>query len=67
MPGATSRCGRVVGALHAEVFSDQQLLDAAWVTLKVGLVSASVATVLGTMLWRWRWRGSGGFGGCYSA
>ncbi len=34
---------------YAEVFNDQQLLDAAWVTLKVGLVSASVATVLGTM------------------
>ncbi len=34
---------------YAEVFGDQQLLDAAWVTLKVGLVSASVATVLGTM------------------
>lgn len=34
---------------YTEVFADQQLLDAAWVTLKVGLVSASVATVLGTM------------------
>ena len=34
---------------YAEVFGDQQLLDAAGVTLKVGLVSASVATVLGTM------------------
>lgn len=34
---------------YVEVFSDDQLLDAAWVTLKVGLASATVATVLGTM------------------
>lgn len=34
---------------YAEVFQDQQLLDAAWVTFKVGVMSASVATVLGTM------------------
>ncbi len=34
---------------YVEVFHDQQLLDAAWITLKVGLLSASVATVLGTL------------------
>lgn len=34
---------------YAEVFQDWQLLDAAWVTFKVGVMSASVATVLGTM------------------
>lgn len=34
---------------YAEVFRNQQLLDAAWVTLKVGLLSASIATVLGTL------------------
>lgn len=34
---------------YFELFKDQSLLDAAWVTLRVGLLSASVATVLGTM------------------
>ncbi len=34
---------------YVEVFDNAQLLDAAWVTLKVGMLSASVATVLGTM------------------
>lgn len=34
---------------YYELFSNQGLLDAAWVTLRVGLISASVATVLGTM------------------
>ena len=28
---------------------NQAILDAAWVTLKVGLVSSTVATMLGTM------------------
>jgi ABC-type spermidine/putrescine transport system permease subunit II len=34
---------------YASVFSNQQLLDAAWITLKVAFLSASVATILGTM------------------
>jgi putrescine transport system permease protein len=34
---------------YAELLHDQQILDAAWVTLRVGLLSATVATVLGTL------------------
>jgi len=34
---------------YAELFQNQQFLDAAWVTLKVGLISSSIATVLGTI------------------
>jgi putrescine transport system permease protein len=34
---------------YGSLFHNQPLLDAAWVTLRVALLSASVATVLGTM------------------
>ena len=34
---------------YGELLHDQALLDAAWVTLRVALISATVATVLGTM------------------
>jgi putrescine transport system permease protein len=34
---------------YAALLQNQQLLDAAWVTIRVGLLSATVATVLGTM------------------
>lgn len=34
---------------YVEMFNNQGLMDAAWVTLRVALVSASVATVLGTL------------------
>lgn len=34
---------------YLALFSDEQFLDAAWVTLKVGLFSSTIATVLGTM------------------
>ena len=34
---------------YGAVFRNQALMDAAWVTLRVGLVSATVATVLGTL------------------
>jgi putrescine transport system permease protein len=34
---------------YGELFRNQALLDAAWVTLRVALLTASVATVLGTM------------------
>ncbi len=34
---------------YGELLTNRPLLDAAWVTLRVGLVSATVATVLGTM------------------
>jgi len=34
---------------YRSLLSNQQLLDAAWVTLKVAFVSASLATVLGTL------------------
>ena len=33
---------------YASLFQNQQLIDAAWVTLRVGLLSATAATVLGT-------------------
>jgi putrescine transport system permease protein len=34
---------------YVSMIHNQQLLDAAWVTLRVGLLSATVATVLGTL------------------
>lgn len=34
---------------YVELFQDEQFLDAAWVTLKVSLMSSTIATVLGTM------------------
>jgi putrescine transport system permease protein len=34
---------------YAALARDSQMLDAVWVTLRVGLISASVATVLGTL------------------
>jgi putrescine transport system permease protein len=34
---------------YAEIWQNQQLLDAAWVTIRVALASATVATVLGTL------------------
>ncbi len=34
---------------YAALLQNQAILDAAWVTLRVGLLSATVATVLGTM------------------
>jgi putrescine transport system permease protein len=34
---------------YVSLFHNRGLMDAAWVTIRVGLVSASVATVLGTM------------------
>jgi len=34
---------------YGELFRDQAFLDAAWVTLKVAVISSTVATVLGTM------------------
>jgi putrescine transport system permease protein len=34
---------------YASLLQNQQLLDAAWVTLRVAFVSASIATVFGTM------------------
>lgn len=34
---------------YVELFNNQGLMDAAWVTLRVGLMSATIATVLGTL------------------
>lgn len=34
---------------YGELFNNQGLMDAAWVTIRVALVSASIATVLGTL------------------
>ena len=34
---------------YVSLFSNQGLMNAAWVTIRVGLLSASVATVLGTL------------------
>ncbi len=34
---------------YGELFRNQSLMDAAWVTARVGLLSATVATILGTM------------------
>ncbi len=35
---------------YAELFANQQIMDAAWLSLKIGVTSASVATVFGTMM-----------------
>ncbi|MDD9910487.1 MAG: ABC transporter permease subunit [Ahrensia sp.] len=34
---------------YAEAFANRSLMDAAWVTFRVAIISASIATVLGTM------------------
>ncbi len=34
---------------YGELFRNEAFIDAAWVTLKVGLISSTIATVLGTM------------------
>ena len=34
---------------YVALFHDEQMLDAIWVTLRVGVISASLATVLGTL------------------
>lgn len=34
---------------YGQLFQNQSILDAAWVTIRVALISASVATVLGTL------------------
>ena len=34
---------------YFELFNNQGLIDAAWVTVRVGLISATIATVLGTL------------------
>ena len=34
---------------YAEAFSNQGLIDAAWVTIRVAFISATIATVLGTL------------------
>lgn len=34
---------------YGELFNDQQFLDAAWTTLKVAVISSTIATFLGTM------------------
>jgi putrescine transport system permease protein len=34
---------------YGELFRDEQMLSAAWLTLRLGIVSATVATILGTM------------------
>ena len=34
---------------YAQLFRNEELMDAAWVTIRVGLLSATIATVLGTM------------------
>ncbi len=34
---------------YGEMLKDQQLLDAAWVTFRIGILSATVATILGTL------------------
>lgn len=41
--------GGVSTKWYVSLFHNQGLMDAAWVTIRVGLVSATVATVLGTM------------------
>jgi putrescine transport system permease protein len=53
---------------YAELLRDQALIDGAWVTLRVALISASAATVLGTMaavalVRRGRFRGRNLFAG----
>ncbi|MGH6999307.1 MAG: putrescine ABC transporter permease PotI, partial [Phenylobacterium sp.] len=34
---------------YASLFRNEQLLDAIWVTFRVGLISATIATILGTL------------------
>src|SRR5690242_4583614 len=34
---------------YATLFRDQQMLDAVWVTLRVGVISATLATLLGVL------------------
>src|ERR1700761_9449523 len=34
---------------YAEFFNDRAMLDAAWMSLRVGVVSATLATILGTL------------------
>ena len=34
---------------YASLFRNEQLLDAVWITFRVGLISATLATVLGTL------------------
>ena len=34
---------------YVALFQDQQMLDAIWVTVRIGLVSATLATILGTL------------------
>src|SRR3977135_4386870 len=34
---------------YGEVFNDRAMLDAAWMSLRVGVVSAAAATILGTL------------------
>ncbi len=53
---------------YGALLRDQQMLDAVWVTLRVGLISASAATVLGVLaavalVRAGRFRGSGVFAG----
>ncbi len=35
---------------YGELFANEQIMQAAWLSLKIGVISASVATVLGTMM-----------------
>jgi len=35
---------------YAELFANEQIMQAAWLSLKIGVISASVATVFGTMM-----------------
>ena len=39
---------------YVSLLQNQGLKDAAWVTIRVGLISATVATVLGTLAAIWR-------------
>ena len=43
------RVGRVLDKWYAGLLDNEQLMDAAWTTLRVAFISASMATVLGTM------------------
>lgn len=35
---------------YAELFANEQIMSAAWLSLKIGVIAATVATVLGTMM-----------------
>ena len=35
---------------YVELFNNEQIMSAAWLSLKIGVIAASVATVLGTMM-----------------